>query len=58
MSLTVPGAREDGRRTGCDLVFRSDLFAYAPEPAGPETLRGLLLVGEREAALCAVLEAK
>ena len=40
------------------MVFRSDLFAYAPEPAGPETLRGLLLVGERETALCAVLEAK
>lgn len=27
-------------------------------PAGPEALRRLFLVGEREAALCAVLETK
>ena len=58
MSLTVPGAREDGRRTGCDFALSRDLFAKAPGAAGPETLRGLLLVGERDAALCAVFEAK
>jgi len=57
MSLTLPGAR-DGRRTGCDLVLPRDLFAYAPVPAGPEALRSLFLLGEREAALCAVVEAK
>jgi len=57
MSLTVPGVRE-GRRTGCDLVLPKDLFAKGPVPAGPDALRSLFLLGDREAALCVVEGAK
>ena len=55
ISLTVPGVRDDGRRTGWDLALLSDLLV---EAAGPDALLSLFLVGERDGALCVVLAAK